>query len=140
HAFGPPEGRRLQWAIKVREARGGGPGVTGEVLVIQPSGDWQVLSLADQAEPRPLRQGKLGAARLAALAQHLATQDFWDLADESGALPPAGIGDALGIAYGNRHVQVEGVRRRTLWDRGPLEPWQEPLHVRVAALVLVIDD
>jgi hypothetical protein len=66
-----PDRQGLRWSLKLREVRGGAAGPQVDLVVIESGGEWRVLPGAGGEGP-PLRQGKLGAHQLTALAHRLA--------------------------------------------------------------------
>jgi hypothetical protein len=127
----------LRWPLKVRETRRGEAGATGEVLVIEPGGEWRVTAL----DGGDVRRGKLGPARLAALADYLAAQRFLDVCVAGAGLPPVANGDSLCVEFGPYVCEGAGLSRRTLWTtEPPPEPGERESRARLVALVLAVDD
>jgi hypothetical protein len=87
---------KLKAAVTVRIGGKGFLAPPDEVWIIKPSGDW-VWESSDS-------KGKLSAKQLAALAQHLATQDFNSLPKMQGYEPkgPASGYQYVVIAFGKK--------------------------------------
>jgi hypothetical protein len=134
-----PDEQSLRWPLKLREVRRGPAGPTGDVVVVEPGGEWRVLPGVGGEGP-PLREGKLGMHQLTVLANQLAGQRFFEVAEPDG-LPGALDGDSLDVEFGPYHLRWPGLTRAALWRGGPaaeLEEWR--VRGKFAALVLTIDD
>jgi hypothetical protein len=141
--------RQLLSPLKLRETRRALTGPEGEILVIEPGGDWRVVPGIHEWERPPLRQGKLTPPQLAMLAEQLASVRFRHLCEWEEGLPafpePPPNRDTLRIEFGDRHLTLEHVRRqRMLQDPGmPQEIQLEVSYlslVRIASLVLFLED
>jgi hypothetical protein len=133
------DGQQLRWPLTIREVRHGAAGPVVEILVIDPSGAWQVILVgADGARP-PLRQGMLKNNQLFFLAYHLGTQNLLDLSLPNVGLPPIINEDSLCIEFGPHVAELRRVCRRTWWLGTAADPWDEHIR-RFRAIVLVVDD
>jgi len=107
----------------------------GEVWVIQRSGDWSWESSDSK--------GKLSSKQLAALAQHLATQDFNSLPKTQGYQPKASESGYryVVIAFGKKEAafNIKMGRSRTDYLPKPGDP-QASAWSRFIALELVLAD
>jgi hypothetical protein len=135
-----PDGLQLRWPLTVREVRHGDAGPTGEVVVIEPSGEWRITPVGGDGGQPPLRQGKLEPKQLVALAHHLAEQHLLDLSMEGWEPMPAGNSDSLFIGFGRYGLDAPGVTRRTWWTQEPPDAWEAELRSHLRALVLGVDD
>jgi hypothetical protein len=145
--FLTPDGRQLLSPLKLREIRNTPAGPDGEIVVIEPGGEWRVVPGLSEWGP-PLRQGRLTPDQLATLAELLASVKFRHLSEGEERLPPV-TGpppnrDVLRVEFGDRRLTLEGVRRqRLLQDPGmlqELQPGEAYLRVRFASLALCIED
>jgi hypothetical protein len=143
------DGRQLLSPLKLREIRHALTGPEGEILVIEPGGDWRVVPGIHEWERRPLRQGKLTPPQLAMLAAQLASVRFRHLCEWEEGLPafpePPPNRDTLRIEFGDRHLTLEGVSRQRLLqvqDPGMPQGFQLVYDdlVRFASLVLFLED
>jgi hypothetical protein len=138
-----PDRQELGSPLRLREVRRGVTGPDGEIVVIEPAGEWRVIPGIREGGP-PLRQGKLTAAQVALLADHLARQKFLVLCKAEEAMPPVTElplnQDMLVIEFGDHHVTLEGGRRRQLQQVQDLDPWEADFRSRFVPLVLIIDD
>src|SRR5262249_39615264 len=97
--------QRLRAPLKAREIRRGVAGPEGEIVIIEPGGDWRIVQgLVEHGRP-PVREGKLTPGQLAMLAEHLAREKFqFHCQAEMGVLPfmnPPPNHDALYIEFGD---------------------------------------
>jgi hypothetical protein len=106
-----------------------------EVWIIKPSGDW-VWEHTDS-------RGKLSARQLAALAQHLATQDFNSLPKSQGYEPKGSASgyDYVVIAFGKKRAafNVKRGKSRSDYLPKPGDP-KAAAWSRFVALELVLAD
>lgn len=76
---------QLKYTLEFQDVQGGVAGFTGTARIIEPSGEWRVVRFHNTPLGTPLRQGKLTEAQIAALATHLAAQDFLALPRQLGS-------------------------------------------------------
>jgi hypothetical protein len=138
------DGAGLRFPLKLREVRQGVAGPEGETLLIEPSGDWQIVPGIGDRERPPSRQGRLTTAQLTLLAHHLARQKFLAVSGGYGGgtprtEPPPNL-DSLSIEFGDASLTLEFVRRGRLQQVRELQPGEAELRSVVVPLVLVIDD
>ena len=67
---------QLKSGLTLRDAQSGFAGETGQLISIQPSGEWSVQKFTNEKLAEPKGKGKLSKEQLAELAQSLAQQDF----------------------------------------------------------------
>jgi hypothetical protein len=95
----PTKEGQLKEAVTFKTVLKGFLAPPGEVLIIEPSGAWTTKFSASK--------GKLSAKQLAALAQHLATQDFNSLPKMQGYEPNGSDGASyryVVIAFGKKEA------------------------------------
>jgi hypothetical protein len=126
---------KLKEAVAVRIGGKGFLAPPDEVWIIKPSGDW-VWESSDS-------KGKLSAKQLAALAQHLATQDFNSLPKMQGYEPkgPASGYHYVVIAFGKKGAafNVKRGESRSDYLPKPGDP-KAAAWSRFIALELVLAD
>src|SRR5262249_61493998 len=76
-----PDMQQLSSPLKLREIRQGLTGPEGEIVVIDPGGDWRIIPGLNEWGRPPLRQGKLRAGQLKLLAEHFAREKFLRLCE-----------------------------------------------------------
>jgi hypothetical protein len=134
-----PDGGQLRWPLTIREVRRGQATPTGEVLVIQPAGEWRVTRLLTEEGQPPLRQGKLREDQLLALARQLATLNMIEV--PSVRPFPVLNHDSLQIEFGPSVEELVGVCRANWWNQDvPAEPGEEEMRSRFRTVILFVDD
>jgi hypothetical protein len=138
------DGTELRFPLKLREVRQGVAGPEGEIILIEPAGNWQIVPGIRGWERPPLRQGKLTTAQLTLLAHHLARQKFLAVSRDYGGMtprtePPPNL-DSLSIEFGDASLTLEFARRDRLQQVRELQPGEGQLRSVIVPLVLVIDD
>jgi hypothetical protein len=132
-------GGQLKHTLEFQDVQGGIAGFTGTAWIIEPSGEWRVVPFHNTPRGTPLRQGKLTEAQAAALATHLAIQDFLALPTQLGGAPPVNPRQ-LTIRFGDKATTL-------VWRPGadltevvppPKDP-QTAEWARFVVLALVID-
>jgi hypothetical protein len=133
------KGGQLKQPLEFQDVQGGVAGFTGRAWIIEPSGEWRIVPFHNRPLDTPLRQGKLTEAQVAALATHLATQDFLTLPTHLGGTPPANPRQ-LTIRFGDKATTLVWRPLADLSEAVP--PSQDPQTAewaRFVVLVLVID-
>jgi hypothetical protein len=129
---------QLHQRLVLEDAQGGVAGFTGTAWIIEPSGQWRVVPVHNRPLDQPRRQGQLTDTQLAALAHHLAAQDFLTLPRQLGGPPPVNPRQFT-IRFGDTATTMVWKPLADLSQAVP--PPQEPqaaAWARFIALVLVI--
>jgi hypothetical protein len=120
--------------LAIGKNRGLVGGSIGTTWVIEPSGAWT----RTQTFQAGVVKGQLTAAQLAALAQHLATQDFVHLPDQLGVSPyPDNTLPYVAITFGKKSTTLYGPLLPSLPGEGstPGDDWS-----RFVAVTLLLQD
>jgi hypothetical protein len=116
----------------------GGFQLAGWKWTIEPSGEWTVAPLDDGGKEKP-RKGKLTDKQLAALAQHLAAQDFAGLPEQFGREQRGSGFHNFVLSFGKKSTRLVLEPGESLTEACP--PRNDPKAAtwsRFTALVLVI--
>lgn len=137
-----PDGQQLRSPLKLREIRQGVTGPDGEVVVIEPGGEWRVVPGPSELGRPPVRQGKLTRGQLAMLSEQLALVRFQLLSEANDVMPPVADPppnlNLVAVEFGDRHWTWDGLGRARLGQ--DLDPLEARSRSQFASLVLVVED